>query len=53
VLPFAWGDGEPWEVFDLERFLAVAARVMGRRGVTLDADAPAHWAAIFARRDQP
>lgn len=53
VLPFAWGDGEPWELFDLERFLAVTARVMGRRGVTLDADAPSHWAAIFARRDQP
>jgi UDP-N-acetylglucosamine diphosphorylase / glucose-1-phosphate thymidylyltransferase / UDP-N-acetylgalactosamine diphosphorylase / glucosamine-1-phosphate N-acetyltransferase / galactosamine-1-phosphate N-acetyltransferase len=53
VLPFAWGDGEPWETFDLARFLLVAGRVMGRRGVTLGPEAAAHWATIFARRDQP
>ena len=53
VLPFAWGDGEPWETFDLERFLTVAGRVMGRRGVVLGPEAAAHWATIFARRDEP
>jgi len=53
VLPFAWGDGEPWETFDLPRFLTVAARVMARRGVVPGAETAAHWAAIFARRDQP
>lgn len=53
VLPFAWGDGEPWETFDLARFLVVAGRVMGRRGVTLGPEAAAHWGGIFARRDQP
>ncbi len=53
VLPFAWGDGEPWETFDLERFLIVAARVMQRRGVVPGPAAAAYWAAIFARRDHP
>lgn len=53
VLPFAWGDGEPWETFDLERFLTVATRVMGRRGVVPGPEASAYWAAIFARRDHP
>jgi hypothetical protein len=53
VLPFAWGDGEPWETFDLERFRTVAARVMGRRGIVPGPEAEAYWAAIFARRHQP
>ncbi len=53
VPPFAWGDGEPWETFDLARFLTVAARVMGRRGVVLGPEAAAYWAAVFARREQP
>ncbi len=48
VPAFAWGDGEPWERFALDRFLVVAARVMGRRGVALPADAGAHWARIAA-----
>jgi UDP-N-acetylglucosamine diphosphorylase/glucosamine-1-phosphate N-acetyltransferase len=51
VLPFAWGDGEPWETFALDRFLVVAARVMGRRGVVPSAEAGAHWARVFAARD--
>ena len=51
VSPFAWGDGEPWETFALDRFLVVAARVMGRRGVVPSAEAGAHWARVFAARD--
>lgn len=51
VLPFAWGDGEPWETFALDRFLVVAARVMGRRGVVPSVEAGAHWARVFAARD--
>lgn len=50
VPPFAWGDGEPWDTFDLDRFLTVAARVVARRGETLPASARAHWARIFALR---
>lgn len=51
VPAFAWGDGEPWETFALDRFLVVAARVMGRRGVAPDAEAGAHWTRVFAARD--
>jgi UDP-N-acetylglucosamine diphosphorylase/glucosamine-1-phosphate N-acetyltransferase len=51
VVPaFAWGDGEPWETFDLERFLTVATRVLGRRAVALPASAAAHWQRVFAAR---
>jgi len=50
VPPFAWGDGEPWETFDIERFLAVAERVMARRDVVLTAGARAQWRAAFASR---
>jgi UDP-N-acetylglucosamine diphosphorylase/glucosamine-1-phosphate N-acetyltransferase len=51
VPPFGWGDGEPWETFALDRFLVIAARVMGRRGVAPSAEAGAHWTRVFAARD--
>jgi UDP-N-acetylglucosamine diphosphorylase/glucosamine-1-phosphate N-acetyltransferase len=51
VPPFAWGDGEPWDTFGLDRFLTVAARVMGRRGVAPPANASTHWARLFAERE--
>lgn len=51
VPPFAWGDGEPWETFALDRFLTVATRVMGRRKVVMPANGGAHWARVFAARD--
>lgn len=51
VAPFAWGDGDPWETFALDRFLIVATRVMGRRGVTPPPEAGVHWARVFAARD--
>jgi hypothetical protein len=51
VAPFAWGDGEPWETFDLARFLVVAARVMARRGVELPARGRDYWTAVFAARN--
>lgn len=50
VPAFGWGDGEPWETFALDRFLVVAARVMGRRGVAPDAQAATHWTRVFAAR---
>lgn len=52
VPPFAWGDGEPWETFELKRFVTVAARVMARRQVTPHAESGAHWQRIFDRRDR-
>lgn len=51
VAPFAWGDGEPWDTFALDRFLTVATRVMARRKVEMPHSDAAHWARIFARRD--
>jgi UDP-N-acetylglucosamine diphosphorylase/glucosamine-1-phosphate N-acetyltransferase len=35
VPPFAWGDGEPYDTYDVARFLVVAERVMARRHVEL------------------
>ena len=35
--PFAWGGGAPYDAYDAERFVRVAARAMRRRGVALDA----------------
>src|SRR6202158_1511638 len=35
VPPFAWGDGEAYETYDVTRFLVVAERVMSRRQVKL------------------
>jgi hypothetical protein len=35
VPPFSWGDGEPYETYDVTRFLVVAERVMARRKVKL------------------
>ena len=35
VPPFAWGDGEPYDTYDVTRFLVVAERVMLRREVKL------------------
>jgi len=35
VPPFAWGDGEPYDTYDVTKFLTVAERVMLRRHVEL------------------
>ncbi|HVZ48946.1 MAG TPA: putative sugar nucleotidyl transferase [Gemmatimonadaceae bacterium] len=35
VPPFAWGDRPPFERYELDKFLDVAAHVMGRRSVKL------------------
>lgn len=48
VAPFAWG-GDTDEVMTLEAFLAVAERVLPRRGVTVDAAARTALTAVHAR----
>lgn len=48
VAPFVWGQGDA--VYDLDRFVGVAARVMSRRGVTLDDEGRRHLARVFAAR---
>jgi UDP-N-acetylglucosamine diphosphorylase/glucosamine-1-phosphate N-acetyltransferase len=53
VPPFAWGDGEPWSTFEIERFLTVASRVMARRGVALSAGSQRQWRAAFDARWTP
>lgn len=52
VPPFAWGDGEPWDTFELRRFLDVAERVMSRRQVSLPAHAAEYWAAVYDLREE-
>jgi UDP-N-acetylglucosamine diphosphorylase / glucose-1-phosphate thymidylyltransferase / UDP-N-acetylgalactosamine diphosphorylase / glucosamine-1-phosphate N-acetyltransferase / galactosamine-1-phosphate N-acetyltransferase len=50
VPPFAWGDAPPFEEFEVDKFLDVAARVMARRGVTLDEGGRAALRAAWAKR---
>lgn len=49
VLPFAWGDGEPYASFQAEKFLDVAERMMKRRGVTLGDRLRRHLARAHSR----
>ncbi|MFL5479071.1 MAG: putative sugar nucleotidyl transferase [Gemmatimonadaceae bacterium] len=37
VPPFAWGESEPYDTYDVTKFLAVAEHVMSRRNVELGA----------------
>ena len=49
VRPFAWGEGGMPAIYDLERFLQVAERVMRRRGVALSEGARRQLSAAYAR----
>ena len=50
VPPFAWGDGAPYGVWDVEKFLVVAERVMARRNVTMSAPMRRALVAAFEQR---
>lgn len=50
VPPFAWGETEPYDTFDLARFLDVAERMMSRRHVTLGKRARKQLAEAHRRR---
>ena len=50
VPPFAWGDGVPFETWEIEKLLAVAERVMQRREVALGAGMRRTLEAAWARR---
>lgn len=50
VAPFAWGDGEPYDTYDVAKFLTVAERVMARRHVELGEKARKHLAEAHKRR---
>jgi hypothetical protein len=51
VPPFAWGAPPAWGTFALEKFEAVAERVMARRGVVLTDGGRAQLRAAHATRD--
>lgn len=50
VPPFAWGEQEPYDTYDLDRFLEVTRRVMARRHVELSDRAARQLASAHARR---
>ncbi len=50
VPPFAWGDGEPYDTYDVAKFLTVAERVMSRRHVELGDKARKQLAEAHKRR---
>ena len=50
VVPFSWGDGEPYATFELDKFLVVAERAMARRHVSLGADMRRMLGAAHGRR---
>jgi UDP-N-acetylglucosamine diphosphorylase/glucosamine-1-phosphate N-acetyltransferase len=50
VPPFAWGECEPYDTFDLARFLEIAERVMARRHETLGKRARKQLAEAHRRR---
>lgn len=50
VPPFAWGESEPYDTFDVTKFLEVAERVMSRRDVELTDKARQHLAEAHKRR---
>lgn len=49
VPPFAWGSCEPYELFELDRFLVVVERVQARRSQPLGNGQRRQLAAAFAR----
>jgi UDP-N-acetylglucosamine diphosphorylase / glucose-1-phosphate thymidylyltransferase / UDP-N-acetylgalactosamine diphosphorylase / glucosamine-1-phosphate N-acetyltransferase / galactosamine-1-phosphate N-acetyltransferase len=50
VAPFSWGDGEPYGVYKIEKFLESAEKVMARRKVTLTDRMKKQLTASFERR---
>ena len=51
VPPYAWGDAPPFDAFELDKFLEVASRVMGRRETVLSDGQRRTLTAAFTRRN--
>lgn len=49
VAPFSWGTRAPYDVFDAAKFADIAARMMSRRGVTLDTRYRSYLTAVMSR----
>jgi UDP-N-acetylglucosamine diphosphorylase/glucosamine-1-phosphate N-acetyltransferase len=52
VSPFAWGDGEPYAVYEIGKFIAVAERVMQRRGIEIGEAHRRHLSRVHTRATQ-
>jgi UDP-N-acetylglucosamine diphosphorylase/glucosamine-1-phosphate N-acetyltransferase len=52
IPPFAWGDGEPFDEYQIDKFLEVVQRAMGRRQVTLGERGRRLIAAAYARSSE-
>ena len=50
VPPFAWGDGEPYETYEVAKFITVAERAMSRRHVDLGDKGRKHLTEVHKRR---
>jgi UDP-N-acetylglucosamine diphosphorylase / glucose-1-phosphate thymidylyltransferase / UDP-N-acetylgalactosamine diphosphorylase / glucosamine-1-phosphate N-acetyltransferase / galactosamine-1-phosphate N-acetyltransferase len=50
VPPFAWGESEPYDTYDVTKFLEVAGRVMARRDIELTDKARKQLAEAHKRR---
>jgi UDP-N-acetylglucosamine diphosphorylase/glucosamine-1-phosphate N-acetyltransferase len=50
VAPFSWGDGEPYDLYKIDKFLESAEKVMGRRKVALTEKMKQQLTAAFEQR---
>ncbi|HEY5087300.1 MAG TPA: hypothetical protein VII66_08100, partial [Gemmatimonadaceae bacterium] len=49
ISPFAWGDGEPYLTFQVDKFMDVAERMMQRRDVQLGDALRRHLVRVHTR----
>ena len=50
VAPFSWGDSQPYSLYQSDKFLETAARMMSRRHIELSERARRHLGSVHARR---
>jgi UDP-N-acetylglucosamine diphosphorylase/glucosamine-1-phosphate N-acetyltransferase len=50
VAPFSWGEGEPYDLYRIDKFLASAEKVMARRKIALTEKMKQQLAASFDQR---
>jgi hypothetical protein len=50
VAPFSWGDSSPYAVYQSDKFLETATRMMSRRHIELSERARRHLGSVHRRR---
>ncbi len=50
VAPFSWGDGDPYTIHRIDKFLETASRAMSRRHVSLSGQSRKHLTAVHTTR---